>query len=120
MTVHPAERIPVLRTPGKAHIPTAVDQRYRDFLVQRSPKAVQWHMRKALDAGPPRSTDEAYRFFGAELAAVLEKTIPVVIELEEYCPGIQKWLDVTGYGNSRHMIEAFARWAEVGNGLSLS
>ena len=71
-------------------------------------------MKKALDETPgPLGRLRSQKFFGiAELYAILERTAPVIDECEDHCPGICKWLTVTGYANEPAMIKAFAAWAE--------
>lgn len=104
---------------NRVHVRTEADQRFRKFLTDHSPPAVSAMFRSALRDGPsPGGAGEAYQYFGAELQGILNRTAPVVIECEQHCPGISRWLEVTGFGNTVGMIRAFETWAELGRPVS--
>jgi hypothetical protein len=106
----------VMRTPGNVHIDAETDTRMRTFLLNACHPNTKFRMTRALDVmpRPADALDRVKRYFGGQGPATtaLQAAIPVVGECEQYCPGLARWLIVTGYGNEPLMIAAFAHWAE--------
>lgn len=97
-----------------------IDERYRRALLEgarsQGGKSAAWHIGNALDNGPDRKgAAEAIRYFGNDLETKLAMTAPIIDGLEVTIPGFKKWLELTGYGNDRRMIQGFVAWAEHQN-----
>jgi hypothetical protein len=106
----------ILRTPNHVQIERAVDERMRLFLVNACHPAVRFRMQRALShrPHPPDVLWRVKRYFGGQgpTMKAIQVAVPVVAECEKYCPGLSRWMILTGYANEPLMIAAFAAWAE--------
>ena len=94
----------------------AVERRIRVALTAAAqaagPKA-QGLMAQALANGPSSGgAEEAMRWFGRDLAAVLKAMDPMIYALNAGMPGFSAWLERTGYGDDVTMIRALWAWFE--------
>ena len=103
---------------GIAWVDRESDQRFRYALINGCPRTIQPKIKDALSRVPkPNAREHSHEFFGDELPQIVERTTPLVLELEAVLEarfalrGFMDWLNATGYGNDVRMIKAFDDWA---------
>jgi hypothetical protein len=103
---------------GKLQIPTYVDKHYKQVLVNETWKLrngdVYWKMRRAVAKTPSRGAfEESLAHFGESMYGLCRMTVPLMNELEFYHPGILRWMEISGHGNDKDMIEAMVAWVTL-------
>lgn len=109
----------IVHRDGVAWVDRKVDQAFRNALLAGVPVVLRPKMRMALAANvnPREAIAHSKRYFGAELPAIVERTTPLLQQLDQYLAnqhglkGLFDWLDVTGFGSHYEMIKVFDRWA---------
>lgn len=111
------------RQSNTVRIPADVDRRFRNGLLkaarQKGGQNALWNIRTALEHGPSRGgLAEAMRHFGWTDTnhPSLVLTAQIVDGIEITLPGFKRWLELSGFGNDRRMIQGFIAWAEYRNG----
>jgi ABC-type antimicrobial peptide transport system permease subunit len=98
----------------------SVDKRFKQALVNETWKLgnadVYNKMKKAVEKTPSRDAyEESLAHFGDSLSALCKMTADLVDELEFHHPGIGRWLEISGHGNDKDMIEAMVAWVTFVN-----
>lgn len=108
----------MLRPVQVVRIAKCVDDDFRAFLINAAPAEIAARFAVCFADGPSKAgrTEALAHFGGDPQHPAILSTVPVIEECERFKPGIQKWLEQTGFGNDLRMIQAFARWAEIGQG----
>lgn len=111
---------PIRQLEGKVEIPTHVDRRYKQALVNEAWKLgnadVYAKMKTAVEKTPARNAfEESFLHFGENVYVLARMTAELVDELELRHPGLQRWLDISGHGNDKDMIEALVAWVTLTN-----
>lgn len=92
------------------------DANYKSFLLRVAPREIRTLLTQCFANGPaPGGMIAALGYFedNPQHPALLS-TVPVVEECERYMPGLQAWLQQSGFGDDLSTIKAFVRWAEIG------
>ena len=112
------EPFPVKVIAGSVQIPAPVDKRYKQMLLNEAWKLsnpdVYTKIKAAVEKTPAANAyEESYAHFGESIFGLCRMTAPLVDELEYHHPGIQRWLEISGHGNDKDMIEAMVAWVTL-------